>query len=409
MAIGLIGASMLAAACSSSGSASSGSSTSGSSGASGSGSIAIDAVEPLTGAFAQYGQGQTAGLKAVVALVNQQGGVMGRKLVLYVVDDQSDTGKAAAAAQQVMAAHPSPVLFAGATTAEALAITPETTAAKVVTWESSTNPETTDTAKYPYSYNTFPDAQLSVVAYIAALKQKNVTKLAVIYGNDAGQSPLGLASISAAKAAGIDVVSSSAVDQTATSFTSQLEAAKSAGAQCVLLLINIPTTYTTFFQNFVNIGWTSPLILMTPSAANSTVLGSVPSELHNVSVVTERSSLKTSDETALLKEIVSYTASSGGGSLLSAANMGDALSVTVWAMRTTKSTDALKLVSLLNGLGNTSIPASVLSGGGFPDPHFTATVHSLANGNMSNSWAIITPGAPVDGQYPGVTLQLTSG
>lgn len=79
--------SITAAACGSSSSASS--TNAQSSGTSKSGPIQIADIQPLTGPSGQYGTQAVEGAKIAVSLINQSGGVLGRKLKLITADDAS--------------------------------------------------------------------------------------------------------------------------------------------------------------------------------------------------------------------------------------------------------------------------------------------------------------------------------
>jgi branched-chain amino acid transport system substrate-binding protein len=78
----------------------------GSSATSGTGNLVIANFDPFSGPNAAYGYFEQAGCVAATHLINQQGGVMGRKLECKIVDSRGDPADAVPAAQKMLATTP---------------------------------------------------------------------------------------------------------------------------------------------------------------------------------------------------------------------------------------------------------------------------------------------------------------
>ena len=111
------------------------------------GTVNFDAVMDLTGTYGQYGGYQLAGDKAIVALLNKSGGIMGKKVVLHYQDDHSNASTAALAAQQLLQQYPAIVMDSGTITPTCNAVLPVTTKAKVISFCSGTFLQT----EFPYA------------------------------------------------------------------------------------------------------------------------------------------------------------------------------------------------------------------------------------------------------------------
>ena len=143
----------------------------------------FDAVMDLTGTYGQYGGYQLAGDKAIVALLNKSGGIMGKKIVLHYQDDQSNASTAALAAQQLLQQYPAIVMDSGTITPTCNAVLPVTTKAKVISFCSGTFLET----KFPYAFALIPTDDIAVRGgKLTALKQLGGKKFAVITDESSG-------------------------------------------------------------------------------------------------------------------------------------------------------------------------------------------------------------------------------
>lgn len=89
---------------------------SGDAGGSGGGTISLGLITPVTGTLAQAGEDQRNGAEIAVEMINDKGGLIGKKLALDVQDDGSSAQKTSQAAQNLMSADHKLVLGAVAST-----------------------------------------------------------------------------------------------------------------------------------------------------------------------------------------------------------------------------------------------------------------------------------------------------
>ena len=158
-----------------SGCASSGNSGAGNSGASGSsgnsgGAIHIAMEAPYTGTFATLGESVWDGAKAGVAAINASGGILGRTVILDLVDDKGDPADAIPAIQREIAInHPVGIIGVLGNTIEA--VQPVYDAAHIPFMSEAGNTNY-DNSTDPYFFRVTPsDSQLGVAMAAWAIKQ----------------------------------------------------------------------------------------------------------------------------------------------------------------------------------------------------------------------------------------------
>lgn len=107
----------------------------------GSSPIRIGAIVPQTGGNAVYGPGNLFALQTAVSAVNAAGGVLGRKLKLYVEDDQSTASQDVIAAQKLLSVDKVSALIGVWGSSQALAVAPIAAKANVVLMANASAPE----------------------------------------------------------------------------------------------------------------------------------------------------------------------------------------------------------------------------------------------------------------------------
>jgi branched-chain amino acid transport system substrate-binding protein len=150
----------------------------------------------------------TQGIKTIMRLVNEDGGIDGRQVNVTVVDSASDATQAVSNVQAWLANNPAPdAVFSGVFSSEALPVTPITTQAGLLSICSCVSPAVTDPAKFPYSFTSGYYSTVGSAALLDELKKKGYKKVA--YGaadNESGHAQV-KALTDLGTAAGIEVVS----------------------------------------------------------------------------------------------------------------------------------------------------------------------------------------------------------
>lgn len=227
------------AACSSSGGKSGGSNNSSGStgGASASTSdkspIIVGSVAPLTGAYSAPGTFSVAGLKAAVAYLNDNGGILGRKIELESEDSGGNPVQSVAAMKLLTSKHVN-VVFGDLLSGYA-AMVPLFTKDNVISMSSSTDDDLWDTASAnPNGFSDFIPTKAYAEIYIDYLTSHyHVTKIGVIGGTDSFGTSLTAAVKTYAATKNISVVTQQ-FSPSATDLTTQMRSLKDAGADALI-------------------------------------------------------------------------------------------------------------------------------------------------------------------------------
>jgi branched-chain amino acid transport system substrate-binding protein len=197
--------------------------------------IRIGSLSALTGSASQPGQSQRDAIKMVVDDVNAEGGIKGRKIQLFIEDDQLQPTVAANAARRLVFQND---VFAvigtpnSPTTLSALEVTME---AKVPHLALGVAPKITQMGN-PYVIRVTPtDSVLAETLIDYAVNKKGATKVAVLSdSNDYGKG--GLASVIAALAKrGLKPIIAESFNSEDNDFASQINKIKVSGADSLVL------------------------------------------------------------------------------------------------------------------------------------------------------------------------------
>jgi len=154
--------------------------------------LTIASVLPLTGPFSYGGMQGFEGQRDAVAVINEDGGIYGKKLRYVVEDGQYKLDVAMAAFQKIMAAE-DPLVFTAESTAMATALASDfKTRYKMLLGSTGSSGALSDTAMNPYSFVTGPtdgDQFGILLKYIA--REKPGAKVAFFYSDtEFGQNPI---------------------------------------------------------------------------------------------------------------------------------------------------------------------------------------------------------------------------
>lgn len=194
--------------------------------------ITLGMVTPLSGPAAALGTDGRAGAEALVARVNDEGGINGRQLVLQVQDDQYDPKLAVAGARYF--ATEQPVLAAWGSVGTA------TTLAAVPAYESARMPllfplaPSAEIEAYERSFQltaSWSDQYQLFSEHTAQNPDTAGRKFAVMYQNDGPSAEI----LEGFRQGPMNVVAEVPFERTATSYSAQVELLKNAGATDVFV------------------------------------------------------------------------------------------------------------------------------------------------------------------------------
>ena len=154
--------------------------------------LTIAAILPLSGQFGPAGMLGAAGQRDSVAIINEEGGINGKKL-RYVVEDGQYKFDVAMAAYHKIMANENPIIISAESTAQAKEIAPEMKGKyKMLFGNAGSSSELANSAMNPYSYVTGPtygDDFGILLKYIA--KEKPGAKVAFFYSDsEFGKDPI---------------------------------------------------------------------------------------------------------------------------------------------------------------------------------------------------------------------------
>ena len=224
-----VGLATTLAACSESGS--SGSSASGA--AASTGDIKIGVVLDITGAGASLGVPERQTIEMLADQVNAAGGVNGRKVKLYVEDNQSTEDGAAKATTKLLTTEKVDILLGASRTGPSLAMRPIAEKAEKPMVSLAANAKIVDGSKWVFK--TAQNDKVVLEKMVDDMKAKGITQVAV--ARDASGFGEGIPEMLAevGKAAGIAVVKVEKFAPDATDFTSQMTNLRASNPQAVLI------------------------------------------------------------------------------------------------------------------------------------------------------------------------------
>ncbi len=348
-----------AAGCGSSSKSGSGSGSSGSAPAIPNGDIKIGALATLNGPLAAIGTGQKVNDEALVALLNQAGGIAGHHVQLVLLNDQGDPATAVSAAQQLVSDHVAGVIYAG-TSATVTQTVPVFMKSKVPVVMLDPLDQWADGTKYPYFFDNYPMNQPTTDKMASfAVKTLKTPKLGVLTdGSTFGDTLLADLKKSVGPA-GAEIASSESYQPTAADVTTQVRKVKSSGAQVLVLLAASGMGHV--YDAMRTIGWKPPII--TTAAAffdGFTSLGDLGKTAYSNSAVALKTGSK--PDAGMTKVLTAITAKTGvNPSVGQVVLANDDIQILKTAIEQTNTLDADKIKAAIEGFANKSFTTPSIS------------------------------------------------
>jgi branched-chain amino acid transport system substrate-binding protein len=376
--------------------------------------IVIGAVAAESGSYGAYGLADIKGMQAEVNLINNQGGVDGRKLKLVAIDDQSDPSKAVSGVQKLLSQTPKPLMIhCGAISVDCAAILPYTGRTKTITMTPAATPAFENPSKNPYNFVIFVGSDLQVGGTAALMKSAGPNPAGIISSSDTGGKNIAEAMQKGLPKSGIKIAKTEYVAPDATTFTPALQALRSAGVKTLFAQMESPTSFVTLMDNIQSLGWKDVKVVAGTTAVAQTVLTKIPSAVNDQFVAlgthavvrtgNDLSSLPATEQKFLeeFKQIKAPT-----NFMVGSIDGADEVALTAWAAKKAGSAGSSKVYNVLNHLGkNTHLPSDLLME--VPHPDWSPTNHGLKGADLSHYWASVKPSKPIEGIYRGKTLDLS--
>jgi branched-chain amino acid transport system substrate-binding protein len=213
-----------------------------------------------TGPYAVNGTAAAEGVEAAANVLNQtQGGILGHKVHVEVLNNQGNPSTAAQLLEQRLGSGTKPDLIEpGSDSTEGVAEVPIAAAAKILSIGTPNASSLNDPAKYPYEFLMAPSAMLPQESLMAYFKAHHYTRVAMIYSTDAYGASVGAATIAAAKQAGITLATATYQD-TDLNMTAPLQKLQATRPQ-VLYVQGFAAPPGIILQDLYALGWKIPTV-----------------------------------------------------------------------------------------------------------------------------------------------------
>jgi branched-chain amino acid transport system substrate-binding protein len=210
-------------------------------------------------------------VSAAVDVLNANGGILGHKVELEIIDDGGDPTQAVTKLQQRLSSGPKPnLVLPGNTSAEALPMAPIITEAGILSVQQASSTALDDPAKYPYMFKTPPVPETWAKSLADYAKGRGITKVAMLSGKDAFSTATAAATVAALQTAGIALSAETYAAQDL-DMTAQLERLK-ATSPGLLYVVGGGAPIGYALESRVKIGWTDVPLLTDATASVTSLL-----------------------------------------------------------------------------------------------------------------------------------------
>ncbi|WP_370630127.1 ABC transporter substrate-binding protein [Xenophilus sp. Marseille-Q4582] len=198
--------------------------------------IRIGTIQDLSGPLAGFGKQARNGMQLRVDEINEQGGINGRKLRLYVEDSGYDPKKAVLAAQKLVNQDKIFIMAGHIGTAQNMAAMPVQFSKNVINFLPITAAremyEPHHRLKYSFAATYYDQIRLALPTLI---KEKNAKKVCTIYQDDEFGLEVQRGAEAALKAVNMELAEKTSFKRGATDFSSQVARMKAANCDLVVL------------------------------------------------------------------------------------------------------------------------------------------------------------------------------
>ena len=198
--------------------------------------IRVGSIQDLSGPLAGYGKQARNGMQLRVDEINEQGGVNGRKLTLFVEDSGYDPKKAVLAAQKLVNQEKIFIMAGHIGTAQNMAAMPVQFEKNVINFFPITAAremyEPFHKLKYSFAATYYDQVRQALPKMI---KDKGAKKICTIYQDDDFGLEVQRGAEAGVKAAGMEIAEKTSFKRGATDFSSQVAKMKASGCDLVVL------------------------------------------------------------------------------------------------------------------------------------------------------------------------------
>jgi branched-chain amino acid transport system substrate-binding protein len=390
----ILTAALAAAACSSS---------SGGSGGGGSSSapyrVMVTGGLSATGVLAANAETSVLAAQAGAKVINTEGGIDGRKVVVTVSNDNGDPTTAVTNLLNAIHSGDKPDLYlnSGPSTIPAATL-PILTANHILSFNMGPTANSFEPSKFPYNFDVAAGPTDFLQGFVLTMKQDGYKTVGIIHGDDAYGSVFGSQAAAAFQAAGFKVSSNQAYDVTALTMIPQLQAIQATKPD-VLVMDGYGAPVGYLLKGLQQLGWNVPILGDTSVSATTLVSTPPPtgyegsSLVKNLKIQVFNSTVYSPSATLVNQAVKAMTGLGKIDSTLILSFNYDALPLVQAAAKYAHSTTTAALAAaLVKPAVQASAKTAIL-----PRYNFTATNHSPQPGG--SVFTFISPTLIVNGQY----------
>jgi ABC-type branched-subunit amino acid transport system substrate-binding protein len=277
--------------------------------------VRFGVIRPLTGPLASSFSGLFASASIAIDEINAAGGVLGRKIEKYEVDDGGAPAQQPLAMRKLIqeGVH---IVVGPIGSSQTLASLAVSTPGRVVQSGYATANEAADGTRYPYHYMCSIAVGMQAQLFVNFLKSKGARKIGVLVEDSAAGSSTLDKLKTAIPAAGMTIAASRVSPLRSSDMTPFLRALKDSGAEHVIAFVSNAIDATQFFVGLQRLNW-KPTVVGHAGLFFATFADAVPADIKykEVYAATFKPLTFSGDEKpsprldAYLKKIVSYNLS----------------------------------------------------------------------------------------------------
>ncbi len=238
--------------------------------------VMITAGLSTQGVLAANAQTSVLAAKAGAQVINEQGGIGGKKVELTVVDDGGDPTKAVTELRKAISTGDAPDMYldSGPSTV-AMAVLPVLKQEKILSFNIAPAEGTDDPSQYPLNFDLAPGPQANNVGIADYAKQQGYDDIGILHSSSGSGEAYGKAAQEEVAKAGMKVVGTETFDPAALDMTPQLASLKNAGAKALILdAYGAPLGH--ILDNIQRLGWDVPIIGQTTVSATGLIAKTPP-------------------------------------------------------------------------------------------------------------------------------------
>jgi branched-chain amino acid transport system substrate-binding protein len=364
---------------------------------------------PKSGAAAQFGPLVENGMRVAITHINEEGGILGRKVTLEVRDSGSNPQRAVLAAKELVEEAKVDFLFPEIVSGLALAVLPYTTEKKMLTITNASAPQIGDAKQYPYSFQFGDLANRRAPAMASAMKKLGGKRVGILVSTNPGNIATGeQLQAELPTKFGMQVAGYRTYEGSAKDLTAQLQALKDGGADIIAFDAAIRDSIRAVMTSLQTLGWNVKVVCgVAPLSGDLKELVPAPVAA-NFHAINYRVGTRSGPNRPELVQFINELKKAGPiNNIAFPAIARDILYMVKYgydkAAKEKGSASADNVKAVLEGLGTAKdYPArySLVLG----NPRYNAGDHTAANVDYSKLWGLVRTSTPVDGQYEGEDL-----